>query len=306
VYLYCTQEYARSTPRGPPEVDVASGYTLLAAKAPTCVMRAATRLVLARSMSGGGRLNDGAKGDRIRQRIREIDAKNAGRILPQHDGGSLSSEHTTARLAGLCDTAAVAELDPRPDGRRCFVLQHADEPSARLAEIWLLPAYPPGRFDAGLAGAAGIGPTLTGAQVHEALPLAAAAPLVAHLLESLRGEATEPVEAAAALPGLSAWVATLTAADLDGQCGVAAADAAMMMALDGNIILDYPSGIKLRTVARPAWEALAAQFAQSAAAEEAALYRDAGASDVGTAYVADTSPKGLRESGGAMCMLAWS
>jgi len=248
-------------------------------------------------------VNAGARGERARQRIREIDAQVAGRKLPVHDGGSLSSEHNTAQLASLCETAAICELDMREDGRRCFILQHADEPSARLAQISLLPAFPPGRFDVGIAGSAGQCRTMLGALSHNALPLGAAAPLVSHVL-GLREGSSEPMEAAASLSGLSKWIATMTAADLDGICGVAAADAAMMMALDGHSILDFPQGIKMRTAARPVWESLATQFAQSTA-EEAALYRDAGASHVGIAFVADTSPKGLRESGGAMSMLAW-
>ena len=79
----------------------------------------------------------------------------------------------------------------------------------------------------------------------------------------------------------------------------------MMMAMDGAIICEFPEGIKLRTLARPVWESLATQFAQTEAAEEVALYRAAGASHVGIAYVADISPVALRESGAAMSMLAW-
>lgn len=253
----------------------------------------------------GVRINSGAAGERARQRIREIDAQKAGRTLPLHDGGSISSDHSAAELASLCDTATFAELDPRPDGRRCFVMQHAAVPEARLAEIWLLPAYPPGRFDAGLAGDAGVAPTLLGARTHSALPHAAAAPLVAHMLSDIRGDGHGAVEAAAALPGLSAWIATLTAAELDLAYGVGAADAAMVMALDGDSIISFPDGVKRRTIARPAWEDLAVQYAQSSAAEEAALYRAAGAEDVGIAYVADTSPEALRQSGGALALLAW-
>lgn len=269
------------------------------ARAERMIMRASAR----RSFAS---VNAGARAERIRQRIKQIDAEKAGRVLPLHNGGSLSSEQSAARLSSLCETADVAELEERADGRRHFVLQHTDEPSARLAEIWVLPAYPPGRFDTGLAGTAGVGSTLIGAQTHDALPLAAAAPLVAHLLGSLsESSSSDGIEAAAALPGLSSWIATLTSADLDGACGVEAANAAMVMALDGSKVLDFPSGIKMRTVARPMWESLATEYAQSAAAEEAALYRDAGASDVGIAYVADTSPEALRQSGGAMSMLAW-
>jgi hypothetical protein len=259
-----------------------------------------------RRLASRGRVNAGASGERARQRIREMDAQKSGRTLPLHDGGSLSSEHTAAQLASLCEKADVAELGERDDGKRCFVLQHATEPSARLAQVWLLPGYPPGRFDAGVAGSAGVGPTLQGAQTHASLPLAAAAPLVAHVLHELRHEPS--VEAVAALPGLSAWIATFSSSQLeglDGDFGRGATDAAMVMALDGERILAYPEGIRMRTVARPLWEALAAQYAQSAAAEEAALYRDAGASDCGIAYVADVSSDGLRQSGGALGLFHW-
>lgn len=238
-----------------------------------------------------------------RQRILEMDAHAAGRVLPLLDGGSLDSEHTTAQLAGLVDAASVAELCDDFTGRRCFVLQHASEPAARLAHIWLLPKFPSGRFDGGAAGSVGVGPTLIGARTHAALPLAAAAPLVSHMLRELSGEA---VEALAELPGLSSWIATHTAADLDGKFGVAAADAAMVMALDGVSITAFPTGLRLRTTARPAWEALAAEYAESAAAAEASLYRTAGAQSVGVAYVADTSEEGLRGSGGALGWLAWA
>ena len=254
-------------------------------------------------------INAASARQRIRDRIAEIDARAAGRALPLRDGGSLTSGHATAQLARLTDTAAVSELEERADGRRCFILQHADEADARLAEIWLMPAYAGagGRFDCGLAGAAGVGPTLLGAQTHAALPLAAAAPLVAHVIGELRG-GPEPVEAAAALPGLCAWI-TEALADGGGstawQHSVAATEAAMQMALDGNSIIEYPRGLRRRTEARPVWEALAARYAQSAAAEEAALYRACGAADVGIAYVADIAPEALSQSGGAMSMLAW-
>ena len=248
------------------------------------------------------RIKDSASRERIRQRIREIDAQKAGRAVALEDGGSLSSEHTTAQLARLCETAAVCELgEGEADEKRCFVLQHPDEPSARLAQIWLLPPYPTGRYDAGVP--IGVGPTLICAQTHRALPLAAAAPLVAHLLDSVGG--SQPMEAAAALPGLSAWIRTLTVNDLCSKYDAAASDAAMVMALDGERICDFPEGIKLRALARPVWESLATEFALTAAAEEAALYRDAGAAHVGIAYVADISPVALEQSGGALSALAW-
>ena len=259
-------------------------------------------------------MNAISKRERARQRIREIDAQKAGRQLPLFDGGSLSSPHTASQLASLVDNAFICELDERADGRRCFILQHADEPSARLAQIWLLPPYKSalnegGRFDLGEAGSAGFGPTLRDAQSHDALPLGVAEPLVTHLIDSIGQGQHLPVEAVAALPGLSSWVTRLTAADMDHACGAvvaAAREAALEMALDGSKILDFPQGIKMRTAARPAWEVLATQYAQTdGAAEEVALYRSAGASHVGIAYLADTSPEGLSESGGAMSMLKW-
>jgi len=280
---------------------------------------------ITRSISQSRKRVNGAKGERARKRIEEIDARKqeeaaaAGRRVAAsrrpalHDGGSLTSDHTTARLAGLCDKAFVCALDEDRSGKRRFVLQHADEPSARLAQIWLLPPYEPGRYDKG-AVRAGLGPTLLGAQTHAALPMVAAAPLVSHVLDSIRqyGSA-EAGEAAAALPGLSAWIASLyahgtllKACNLDSSCGIEAADAALLMAMDGSKICDFPQGIKMRTVARPVWEALASQYAEeSEAAEEVALYRDAGASHAGIAYVADTSPEALLQSGGAMSLLAW-
>ena len=237
-----------------------------------------------------------------RQRILEIDAKNAGRSLPLGDGGSLHSGHAAAQLWTLCEAAQIAELPPDSTGRRCFILQHVSEPSARLAETWVLPKFPSGRFDAGTAGAGGVGPTLERTRTHEVLPLAAAERLVAHVLHEFRGQA---IEAAAALPGLSAWVATQKATELDEEFGVPTADAAMLMALDGESISAFPSGMKTRLAARPAWEALAGRYARTAAAEEAALYRKLGAEDVGIAYMADPSSEGLRESGGAMSLLVW-
>jgi hypothetical protein len=53
------------------------------------------------------------------------------------------------------------------------------------------------------------------------------------------------------------------------------------------------------------WQHLAAEYASSPACEEAALYRAAGATDVGIAYGADSSPRALTSSGGAMALLAW-
>ena len=226
-----------------------------------------------------------------------------------NEGGSLHTTHSAEVLGGLCTTATIAELDEDAEGRRCFVLQHPSEPSARLAELWVLPPNAMGpRFDAGLAGAAGYGPTLQGARAHDQLPLASAAmPLVTHVVKELRRQEEDVVEAAAALPGFSAWVSTLTAAELDAAYGQLAADAAMMMALasERGSTTRFPSRRQC-TIARPAWTALAEEYARTAAAEEAALYRAAGAEDVGIAYLADTSPDALRRSGGAMALLSWT
>ena len=260
--------------------------------------RLLTSLVGVRSLAS----RSGAAGERMRERIRRIDAEKAGRVLPLLDGGSLSTEHTTAQLASLCETAIVAELDPRDDEKRCFVLQHESEPSVRLAELWLLPPFPPGRFDAGFTGDAGAGLTLHAARTHDALPLKVAEPLVAHVISTLPGQ---HVEAVATLQGLSAWIASCKASEVERAFGAEVADAVLQMAQDGQSIIDYPSGLSMRTVARPAWELLATEYAQTLAAEEAAIYRAAGAKDVGVAYVADVSPEGLRESGGALALLAW-
>jgi hypothetical protein len=211
-----------------------------------------------RSLSG---VNAGVRGERARQRIREIeerDAREAGRELPLSGGGSLRSQHTSEQLEKLCDDATVRQLEEHADGRQTFILQHSDVPEARLAQVSLLPPYPPGRFDAGDAGGGGVGPTLMGACTHSALPTAAAAPLISHLVGSLCKDGAH-VEAVAALPGLSAWIATKTASDLDSTHGVAAADAAMMMAIDSTTILAFPQGMKMRTLARPVWEALATE-----------------------------------------------
>ena len=132
-----------------------------------------------------GRANP-VKGERARQRIREIDARKAGRVAPLADGGSLDSPHDRMRLGSLCATAGIAELHEDAEGRRCFILQSGEEPTARLAELWVLPPNALGRFDAGLLGAAGFGPTLQGCKAHDSLPLSTAAPLVAHALDALR------------------------------------------------------------------------------------------------------------------------
>ena len=47
------------------------------------------------------------------------------------------------------------------------------------------------------------------------------------------------------------------------------------------------------------------RYALTAQADEAALYRESGASAGGIAYMADSSPEALRQSGGAMALFAW-
>ena len=152
---------------------------------------------------------------RVRARIRAIDEQAAGRAMPLEDGGSLTSQHTTDELQELCASASVVELDIAPGSGRCFVLQHASVPQARLAELWLLNPLPVGRFDAGLNGSGGVGATLHGAATHAALPLACAEPLVTHVrADAQRGPGPGPglptadVEAVAALPGLCEWIAS--------------------------------------------------------------------------------------------------
>ena len=87
------------------------------------------------------------------------------------------------------------------------MLHHAAAPGAKLAELRVLPASPVGRFDAGMNGFAGLGPTICAPAAHRSLPLATAvSPLLTLVLAKLASE-VEPTEAAAALPGLCTWVA---------------------------------------------------------------------------------------------------
>ena len=119
---------------------------------------------------------------RIRDRIREIDQRKAGRVLPLQNGGLLHSAHTASELHGLCKSASFIELEVGHGAGRCFVLQHPSVPDARLAELWLLEPLPVGRFDGGLHGSVGVGATLHGTAAHAALTLECAIPLVRHVV----------------------------------------------------------------------------------------------------------------------------
>lgn len=228
--------------------------------------------------------------------------------MPLNSGGSLSSRHSSDELHAMLGTVSVSELQAgqMTAGARCFVLQNPDVPTARLAEVWLLEPFPLGRFDIGSGGVGGTGPTLRGLATHEGLPLSCAAPLIAHVLSSQQPGA---VEAVASLPGLCGWIAAL--GDIEAQFGVEVAAATMLMATrrhHGKLKLARPTLLQLNAAvlkARPAWETLAARFAASSLAEEVAFYLKAGASDVGIALGADTTPAGLMASGGAMALLAW-
>ena len=155
----------------------------------------ATRLCSTASRAATGsraRVRRGA-GARALERIRQVDeaAKAKAAAHEWLQALSLSSAHSADVLERLQATATVSEL-PAADGGRSWLLHHPDAPGARLAELQLLPAVPEalgGRFDAGLHGGAGLGPTLCGAAAHSGLPLRAAAPLIAHALAELRRSA---------------------------------------------------------------------------------------------------------------------
>jgi hypothetical protein len=247
---------------------------------------------------------------KVRARIQEIDARAKGQSIPLSDGGSLTSSHSADELEQLCSTASVAELKTglTGAGSRCFVLQHPDAPAARLAELWLLEPFPLGRFEMGLGGIGGTGPTMRGTATHSGLALTYAAPLVAHVVSS---QLPVAVEAVASLPGLSAWIASLDVREIENGFGADAAEATMLVATRRHhhkLNLARPTTAQLNAAvlkARPAWEHYATRFAASSAAEEAALYRHAGGSDVGIALGADSTPAGLMTSGGAMALMAW-
>ena len=57
--------------------------------------------------------------------------------------------------------------------------------------------------------------------------------------------------------------------------------------------------------ARPAWGVLAERFAALPEAEEAALYRNAGADNIGFAVFADKTKEGVAKHGGACVLFAW-
>lgn len=277
----------------------------------SCVV--ATSVASAGAIAGARRLlcsKSGRRGasESARERIRRIDEAERERVdRHRHlEVLSLSTNHEVELLERLCATATLVELETA-DGGKDFLLHHADAPGARLAELKLLPAVPDvlmGRFDAGLNGSAGIGPTLSGAVAHRGLPLSTASPLLAHALQSLgTAEASDgPIEAVAALPGLCAWVATLPDDVLSSAFGAEAGRAAAAIAA-GQLPASRRT-VTLRT-ARLAWEALATRYSEGEEAEEASLYRAAGAMPAGIAYMADPSAAGMAASGGAMALFAF-
>jgi len=149
-----------------------------------------TRVCHAAARGGAGsRIRRGA-GARALERIRQVEAADQAALAAHRalDALSLSSAHGVHELERLAAAAQVSEV-PAADGGSTWLLHHAAAPGARIAELRLLPAVPAalgGRFDAGLRGGAGLGPTLHGAAVHRGLPLSTAAPLIAHALDQLR------------------------------------------------------------------------------------------------------------------------
>lgn len=277
-----------------------------------CIAPTTSRRASSRFESLGGRLLCTARrrgaSEAARERIRRIDKADRNRVERNSalEALSLSSGHQVELLAQLCATATLVELETA-DGGKDFLLHHADAPGARLAELKLLPAVPDvlmGRFDAGLNGSAGIGPTLSGAAAHRGLPLSTASPLLAHALQSLRtAEAGDaPVEAVAALPGLCSWVTTLPDDVLSSAFGVEPSRAVAAIAAG-----QLPASRRTTTlrIARLAWEALATRYSEANEAEEASLYRAAGAVPAGIAYMADPSATGMAASGGAMALFTF-
>ena len=136
------------------------------------------------------------------------------------------------------------------------------------------------------------------ATAQTGLPISVAAPLVAAALEEYDGK----VHAFAALPGLCAWVAAMEPQALEDEFGEKAAGAAVAIALGrprpGHSVL----GQGTFRDAEPAWVALAGRYAETDAAEEAALYRTAGGVGVGVQHLATTEPAAMADYGGAMAL----
>ncbi|KAG8468879.1 hypothetical protein KFE25_007397 [Diacronema lutheri] len=187
-----------------------------------------------------------------------------------------------ARLRALLADATVCE-ERTSDGSWELTLRSKAAPSVALAS---LEARAPDALMRRVA-------------THEALPMRAALPLVEHAL-SRRGARA----AIAALPGLCAFVEDVGSERLVAEFGDEAGAAVLAVALGqprpGHRVL----GQGTFRAAQPAWAVLAARFAGSHRAEEAALFRVAGLTDWRVQPLADMSPARLAESGGAVVLLA--
>lgn len=208
------------------------------------------------------------------------------RVYPGHfvrsvwsEAAALDVEHK--QLNKLLPEATIRE--ERTPAGWTLSLRHASAPGITLARLC---ARAPGDL-------------LIGAASHEALPLRAALPLVEHAIANCGARL-----ALAALPGLCASVAEIGEADLIAEFGEVGGGAALAVALGrprpGHSVL----GQGTFRAAQPAWAVLAARFAESAAAQEVALFKTAGLMDSRVQLLADTSPEALAQSGGAMVMLA--
>ena len=170
----------------------------------------------------------------------------------------LSSDADFVR--GLLPAAVVQDWGENEHGTRVLMLQNPDVPEVQLAQIMV-----------------SSGTIVHAASTHDALPIAAVTPLVAHILKEARDQT---VHAAAALPGLCEWVAALPKEALESEFGPEAAEAALAVAngqpRPGHQVL----GQGTFRAAAPAWEPLATRFAATEAAEEVQFYRSLGATDV--------------------------
>ncbi len=194
----------------------------------------------------------------------------------------------SGRLHELLSSATVDEKRDDAKGSSVLALRHADMrvPLAALSHT---------------TGPEGTGTSyIHGAISHEGLPLSACMPLVRHALAAAGPESPLAV---AKLNGLCAWVAAMATEDLEAEFGSEAAGAVLAVAngrpRPGHSVL----GQGTFRAAEPAWTALAGRFAETAAAEEANVYRDAGFFVHSIRHMADASPEGLAQSGGAMAIL---
>ena len=145
---------------------------------------------------------------------------------------------------------------------------------------------------------------------HEALPLSAIRPLV----ERAAAECPRPPLAVSRLVGMRSWVVaeglagpiTTTYPDkLRAEFGEEAVEAAMAVALGrprpGHSVL----GQGTFRAAEKVWLKLAERFVRSSGlATDCALFGEARYTTMQIHHLADTSPEGLAESGGAVAVLA--